>query len=110
MTRRSTSRTCKRCGRASAAELSCVWSATGSSRGGPFCVNMESVASTERAADLVFLLSQAAHALQTELTAELNELGVTPRMHCVLYHAQDGAFTQIQLADRCALDKTTMVV
>jgi DNA-binding MarR family transcriptional regulator len=68
------------------------------------------VATTERSADLVFLLSQAAHALQTEMTAELADLGVTPRMHCVLYHAQGGAFTQIQLADQCALDKTTMVV
>jgi DNA-binding MarR family transcriptional regulator len=68
------------------------------------------VATTERPADLVFLLSQAAHALQTEMTAELADLGVTPRMHCVLYHAQGGEFTQIQLADKCALDKTTMVV
>ena len=31
-------------------------------------------------------------------------------MHCVLYHALDGEFTQIQLAEQCALDKTTMVV
>jgi MarR family transcriptional regulator, transcriptional regulator for hemolysin len=31
-------------------------------------------------------------------------------MHCVLFHAQAGEFTQIQLAERCALDKTTMVV
>jgi DNA-binding MarR family transcriptional regulator len=68
------------------------------------------VATTERPADLVFLLSRAAHALQTEMTAELADLGVTPRMHCVLYHAQGGEFTQIQLADKCALDKTTMVV
>ena len=68
------------------------------------------VATTERSADLIFLLAQAAHALQTELTAALAELGVTPRMHCVLYHALEGEFTQIQLAERCALDKTTMVV
>ena len=64
---------------------------------------------TERV-DLIFLLSQAAHALQTEMTAALEKIGVTPRMHCVLFHAQDGEFTQIQLAERCALDKTTMVV
>ena len=75
-----------------------------------FLVRLGGVASTERAADLVFLLSQAAHALQTEMTAELAELGVTPRMHCVLYHALGGEFTQIQLAEQCALDKTTMVV
>ena len=31
-------------------------------------------------------------------------------MHCVLYHALAGEFTQIQLAEQCALDKTTMVV
>jgi len=68
------------------------------------------VATTERAPDLVFLLSQAAHALQTEMTANLADLGVTPRMHCVLYHALAGEFTQIQLAEQCALDKTTMVV
>jgi len=68
------------------------------------------VATAERSADLVFLLSQAAHALQTEMTAELAELGVTPRTHCVLYHALGGGFTQIQLAEQCALDKTTMVV
>ena len=64
---------------------------------------------TERV-DLIFLLSQAAHALQTEMTAALEKIGVTPRMHCVLFHAQEGEFTQIQLAERCALDKTTMVV
>ena len=72
--------------------------------------NLGVVATTERTADLVFLLSQAAHALQTEMTAKLAELGVTPRMHCVLYHALGGEFTQIQLAEQCALDKTTMVV
>jgi MarR family transcriptional regulator for hemolysin len=61
-------------------------------------------------ADLVFLLSQAAHALTTELTAELAEIGITPREHCVLTHALSGTLTQIQVAERCALDKTTMVV
>jgi MarR family transcriptional regulator, transcriptional regulator for hemolysin len=68
------------------------------------------VATTERTADLIFLLSQAAHALTTELTAELEGLGITPRAHCVLTHALDGDQTQIQLAERCSLDKTTMVV
>jgi DNA-binding MarR family transcriptional regulator len=59
---------------------------------------------------LIFLLSQAAHALTTELTAELEGLGITPRSHCVLTHALQGDQTQIRLAERCALDKTTMVV
>ncbi len=68
------------------------------------------MATTERTADLIFLLSQAAHALITELTAELQGLGITPRSHCVLTQAMDGEQTQIKLAERCALDKTTMVV
>ena len=60
--------------------------------------------------DLIFLLSQAAHALQTEMTAALEDIGVTPRMHCILSRAVHGEFTQKELADQCALDKTTMVV
>jgi DNA-binding MarR family transcriptional regulator len=68
------------------------------------------VATTERTADLIFLLSQAAHALTTELTAELAGLGVSPRSHCVLSKALEAEQTQIRLAERCALDKTTMVV
>jgi DNA-binding MarR family transcriptional regulator len=59
---------------------------------------------------LLFLLSQAAHAMQTELTAELESLGISPRSHCVLTHALEGDQTQIRLAERCAMDKTTMVV
>jgi MarR family transcriptional regulator for hemolysin len=61
-------------------------------------------------ADLVFLLSQASHALATELTVRLEELGITPRSHCVLSKALAGEFTQSQVAEQCALDKTTMVV
>jgi MarR family transcriptional regulator for hemolysin len=68
------------------------------------------VATTERTADLLFLLSQAAHALTTELTSELAGLGISPRSHCVLTHALEGEQTQIRLAERCAMDKTTMVV
>jgi MarR family transcriptional regulator, transcriptional regulator for hemolysin len=60
--------------------------------------------------DLLQLLGQASHALTTELTAGLAELGITPRAHCVLAHAQRGDHTQTQLAELCALDKTTMVV
>jgi MarR family transcriptional regulator, transcriptional regulator for hemolysin len=59
---------------------------------------------------LAFLLAQASHVLSTELTAELADLGITPRGNCVLAAAQTGERTQIQLADMCQLDKTTMVV
>jgi len=60
--------------------------------------------------DLAFLLSQASHALVTELTARLADVGITPRSHCVLATAMSGELTQSQVAERCALDKTTMVV
>jgi MarR family transcriptional regulator, transcriptional regulator for hemolysin len=60
--------------------------------------------------DLAFLLAHASHVLSTELTAELASLGITPRGSCVLASAQAGERTQIQLADSCGLDKTTMVV
>ena len=61
--------------------------------------------------DLMFLLGQASHALETEMTAKLQALGVSPRAHCVLAHAlRRGELTQSQLAEQCALDKTTMVV
>jgi MarR family transcriptional regulator, transcriptional regulator for hemolysin len=59
--------------------------------------------------DLMFLLGQASHALETEMTAKLQALGVSPRAHCVLAHAR-GELTQSQVAEQCALDKTTMVV
>src|SRR4051794_8749803 len=58
----------------------------------------------------MFLLSQAAHALMTEMTARLEGIGITPRSHCVLVHALERDQTQIELAKRCGLDKTTMVV
>ena len=60
--------------------------------------------------DLMFLLSQASHALETEMTAALHALGISPRAHCVLTHALRGELTQSQVAEQCALDKTTMVV
>jgi DNA-binding MarR family transcriptional regulator len=60
--------------------------------------------------DLAFLLSQASHALATELTAALAGLPITPRSFCVLRAALPGNRTQSQLAVECALDKTTMVV
>lgn len=60
--------------------------------------------------DLMMLLSQASYALNTELTAALESVGISPRAHCVLCHAMAGTLTQGQLAEACALDKTTMVV
>lgn len=63
-----------------------------------------------RAPDLSYLFSHAGHVLATELTARLAEIDVTPRGHCVLVHAQQGEFTQIQLAEHTDLDKTTMVL
>jgi DNA-binding MarR family transcriptional regulator len=61
-------------------------------------------------ADLMMLLHVASHALETELAARLAELGITPRGHCVLTNASKGELTQTELAERCNLDKTTMVV
>jgi DNA-binding MarR family transcriptional regulator len=60
--------------------------------------------------DLLLLLGQASHALTTELTARLAEVGITPREHCVLAHALRGELPQNELAAACGLDKTTMVV
>ena len=60
--------------------------------------------------NLAFLLSQASHSLTTELTARLADVGITPRAHGVLSKALEGGLTQSQVAEQCALDKTTMVV
>lgn len=61
-------------------------------------------------ANLSWLLSQASYVLTTELTAALEGLGISPRSFCVLSTAMTGEFTQIELAQAVALDKTTMVV
>jgi MarR family transcriptional regulator, transcriptional regulator for hemolysin len=66
--------------------------------------------STTASTDLMLLLSKARHALATEHAATLAEIGLSSRAYCVLCHASRGEFTQIQLAERCDLDKTTMVV
>lgn len=60
--------------------------------------------------DLTGLLKHAGHVLETQLTAALAEIGLTPRMQCVLVYALEEERTQIQLADLAYLDKTTMVV
>jgi MarR family transcriptional regulator, transcriptional regulator for hemolysin len=62
------------------------------------------------ASDLCWLLSRASHALTTEFTAALEELGISPREHSVLATAMTGEFTQTEIARMVGLDKTTMVV
>jgi MarR family transcriptional regulator for hemolysin len=59
--------------------------------------------------DLTGLLKHAGHVLETQLTAALAEVGLTPRMQCVLINALEEERTQIQLAELAYLDKTTMV-
>jgi MarR family transcriptional regulator, transcriptional regulator for hemolysin len=61
------------------------------------------------AANLGWLLSQASHVLKTELTAALEQLGVSPRAHHVLQTAMGDEYTQTELARIVGLDKTTMV-
>ena len=46
----------------------------------------------------------------TEMTAALEDLGLSPRSHTVLVTAMTGAYTQTELARVIGLDKTTMVV
>jgi DNA-binding MarR family transcriptional regulator len=60
--------------------------------------------------DLCWLLSRASHGLTTEFTAALEELGISPRAHSVLFTAMTGEFTQTEIARMVGLDKTTMVV
>ncbi|HEY1511178.1 MAG TPA: MarR family winged helix-turn-helix transcriptional regulator [Solirubrobacteraceae bacterium] len=62
------------------------------------------------ASDLCWLLSRASHALMTELTAALEQSGISPREHSVLVTAMTGSYTQTELARMIGLDKTTMVV
>jgi DNA-binding MarR family transcriptional regulator len=62
------------------------------------------------APDLSFLLDHTSHVLRTRMTAALAEIGLTPRMHCVLVHALEEERTQAQLAEIGDMDKTTMVV
>ncbi|GAA1551317.1 MarR family transcriptional regulator [Kribbella sancticallisti] len=59
--------------------------------------------------DLTGLLKHAGHVLETQLTAALAEVGLSPRMQCVLVYALEKERTQIQLAELAYLDKTTMV-
>ena len=60
--------------------------------------------------NLCWLLSRASYTLTTELTAALEDLGISPRAHAVLTAAASGEHTQSELARTVGLDKTTMVV
>jgi DNA-binding MarR family transcriptional regulator len=60
--------------------------------------------------DLCWLLARASHGLTTELTAALEEVGISPRAHSVLATAKTGELTQSEIARLVGLDKTTMVV
>ncbi len=68
------------------------------------------VAVAPLASDLCWLLSRASHGLTTEFTAALEDLGISPRAHSVLFTAMTGEFTQTEIARMVGLDKTTMVV
>jgi MarR family transcriptional regulator, transcriptional regulator for hemolysin len=61
-------------------------------------------------ADLCWLLSRASHNLMTEMSAALEDLGISPRAHAVLTTALTGEHTQTEIARLVGLDKTTMVV
>ncbi|MFB9879384.1 MarR family winged helix-turn-helix transcriptional regulator [Planobispora siamensis] len=71
---------------------------------------MTAMAPTRTETDLSFLLDHTGHVLRTRMAAALAEIGLTPRMHCVLVHALEEERTQIQLAELGDMDKTTMVV
>ena len=60
--------------------------------------------------DLSFLLDHTSYVLRTHLATALAEIGMTPRMHCVLVKALEEERTQAQIAELADMDKTTMVV
>jgi MarR family transcriptional regulator, transcriptional regulator for hemolysin len=59
---------------------------------------------------LCWLLSRASHNLTTEMTAALEDVGISTRSHAVLTTALTGEHTQTEIARQLGLDKTTMVV
>jgi DNA-binding MarR family transcriptional regulator len=61
-------------------------------------------------ANLGWLLAQASHALATEMTARLEDVGIFPRSYCVIQTAMQSEMTQTEIAQAVGLDKTTMVV
>src|ERR1041384_3606981 len=71
---------------------------------------MTAMAPARAEPDLSFLFDRGSPVLRTKMAAALAEIGLTPRMHCVLVHALGEERTQIQLAEIGDMDKTTMVV
>ncbi|SDN49742.1 MarR family winged helix-turn-helix transcriptional regulator [Streptomyces wuyuanensis] len=71
---------------------------------------MTAMAPARTEPDLSYLLDHTSHVLRTRMSAALAEIGLTPRMHCVLVHALEEERTQAQLAEIGDMDKTTMVV
>jgi MarR family transcriptional regulator for hemolysin len=71
---------------------------------------MTALAPSRTETDLSFLLDHTSPVLRTRMSAALAEIGLTPRMHCVLVHALQEERTQIQLAELGDMDKTSMVV
>jgi DNA-binding MarR family transcriptional regulator len=63
----------------------------------------------QRVKDLSFLLNHTSYVLATRMAAAFAEAGITPRDYCVLAHALEGQYTQIELAKIADLDKTTML-
>jgi DNA-binding MarR family transcriptional regulator len=59
--------------------------------------------------DLTGMLNRAGQVMTARLSAALAEVGLTPRMQCVLIHALEQERTQAELAALADLDKTTMV-
>jgi DNA-binding MarR family transcriptional regulator len=59
--------------------------------------------------DLSFLLNQSSYAFAARLGGALSGLGISVREFCVLMKAEPGDLTQNVVAERAALDKTTMV-
>jgi MarR family transcriptional regulator for hemolysin len=60
--------------------------------------------------DLCWLLSRASFVLTTEMTATLQDIGISPRSHEILVTAMGGEHTQGDLVRMVGIDKTTMVV
>ncbi len=75
-----------------------------------FFASLDRVATSERTVDLIFMLYEAARSLETEMAVGLETVGTTPRSYCVLSKALEADCTQIDLAKRAGLDKTTMVI
>lgn len=67
-------------------------------------------APTRTVTDVSFLLDHASHVLATRMAAAFEQIETTPRGFCVLVHAMEGDYTQVELAGLAELDKTTMVV